>query len=108
MLAQVRRFLEAHGDGRFATMDQSDTRPVISRAGFRRETPEGTEYLILRESFREICTGFDHRAVARALADAGALVKDADGSNTKTERLPALGSTRVYRITPAIWSTGNA
>ncbi|MDG4591288.1 MAG: DUF927 domain-containing protein [Defluviicoccus sp.] len=108
MLAQVRGFLEAHGESRFAPMDQADNRATINRAGFRRETSEGTEYLILRESFREICTGFDHKAVAKALAEAGALTRDNDGGTTKPERLPGLGLTRCYVITAAIWSAGNA
>ena len=107
MLAQVRRFLEAHGESRFAPMDQTDNRATINRAGFRRETSEGTEYLILRESFREICTGFDHKAVAKVLADAGALTRDADGTATRSERLPGMKA-RVYVIGPAIWSDGNA
>lgn len=108
MLALVRKFLEQHGDSRFTPMDQTNNRATINRAGFSRETADGTEYLILPQSFREICTGFDHRAVANALAEAGALAKDSEGTNTKPERLPGMKVQRVYVVTPAIWGTGNA
>ena len=111
MLAQVRRFLEAHGESRFAPMDQTDNRATINRAGFRREAADGsgTEFLVLREAFKvELCKYFDHRAVAKALAEAGALKPDNDGSTTRPERLPEFGLTRCYVITAAVWSAGNA
>lgn len=111
MLAQVRRFLEAHGESRFAPMDQTDNRATINRAGFRREAADGsgTEFLVLREAFKvELCKGFDNRAVAKALAEAGALKPDNDGSTTRPERLPEFGLTRCYVITAAVWSAGNA
>lgn len=106
MLAQVRRFLEAHGEARFAPMD-GDAPRTINRAGFRRETPDGDEFLILPEVFRaEVCQGHDPKSVARALSDAGALQMGADGTATRSERLPGIGKARVYRIGAAIWGTG--
>lgn len=111
MLRQVRRFLEAHGESRFAPWDAPDSRATINRAGFRRDAADGSgvEFYVMREAFKaDICTGFDYRAVAQTLADAGALATDSDGSVTKPERLPGLGVTRCYRITSAIWGTGNA
>lgn len=110
MLAQVRRFLEAHGESRF-TAWSDERRATINRAGFRRELADGTgtEFYVLPEVFRsEVCEGFDHRAVARALADAGALLRDADGAATRKERLPGMGNTRCLRILPAIWGAGDA
>lgn len=111
MLAQVRRFLEAHGDSRFTPWDLSEDRSeraTINRAGFRRATPDGHEFYVLTETFRtEICHGLDYRAVARALREAGALKSEADGA-TRSENLPGMGKTRCYRITPAIWETANA
>ncbi|MGE4073721.1 MAG: DUF927 domain-containing protein [Lysobacterales bacterium] len=110
MLSAVRRFLEAHGESRFAPWDAPDSRTTINRAGFRRDAADGSgvEFYVMREAFKaDICTGFDYRAVAQTLADAGALATDSDGSATKPERLPGLGLTRCYRITAAIWGTGN-
>jgi len=108
MLRQVRAFLEAHGESRFTALDADPRRDTPNRAGFRRDTPDGTEYLVLREAFRgELCRGFDPSAVAEALAAAGALMRDTDGSATRSERLPGLGKPRVYRITPAIWGAAH-
>lgn len=69
------------------------------------------EYFILPEVFRtEICQGFDHLAVCRVLLDHGCIkpeykpVPDADKVqryDTK-HRLPGIGPTRCYRITPDI------
>ncbi|MCB1599316.1 MAG: DUF927 domain-containing protein [Xanthomonadales bacterium] len=110
MLAQVRRFLEAHGDSRFTPWDGDATeRPTINRAGFRKTTADGHEYFVLRGAFQnELCSGFDHRAVASVLIKAGALATDGDGGATRTERLPGLGNARCYRILPKIWQPEDA
>lgn len=74
-LAQVRHFLEAHGESRFSDLDRPTDRPTINRAGYRRRTDTGKlEYLVLPEAFkRELCAGLDYRSVARALRDQGLL-----------------------------------
>jgi putative DNA primase/helicase len=74
-LAQVRHFLEAHGESRFSDLGKPTDRPTINRAGYRRRTDlDKLEYLILPEVFRrEICAGLDYRNVARALRDRGLL-----------------------------------
>ncbi len=111
MLAQVRGFLEAHGESRFAPWDAPEGRATINRAGFRRAAADGSgvEFFVLPEAFRsEVCEGFDFRAVAKVLTESGALMPDADGSATRAERLPGLSKARCYRITPAIWSTARA
>lgn len=109
MLAQVRRFLEQHGESRFAPWEGDQDRPTINRAGFRRRTDDGEEFFVLAEAFKsDLAAGFDHRAVARALIAAGALKPDTDGGSTRPERLPGMGHVRCYRITPAIWSARNA
>lgn len=112
MIAQVRQFLEAHGESRFAPWDANvNERPTINRAGFRKQTGDDTEYFVLPETFKtELCRGFDHRAVGRALIEAGAVQPDSDGSVTRKERLPGLGkgTARCVRILPAIWGDGDA
>ncbi|NKF23065.1 DUF927 domain-containing protein [Solimonas marina] len=115
MVAQVRQFLERHGESRFAPWtDDGDSQWITKdRAGFRKafvqsgtlESADG--FYVLRETFREeMCTGFDHRDVARALAAAGALERDEKSRKfTKRVRLPRLGLTWCYVILPSIWQT---
>jgi putative DNA primase/helicase len=109
MLRQVRRILERDGESRFSPLHPDGTADsqafgTRDRLGFRRSVEGGTEYLVLREQFRqEIAAGFDAAAVAAALAAVGALKLDSDGAKTRKEYLPGLGRQRVYVITPRIW-----
>lgn len=73
-LAQVQHFLEAHGEARFTDLDNPTDRPTINRAGYRRRTDSGLEYLFSPEVFRrEVCVGLDYRHVAKILKDRGLL-----------------------------------
>jgi putative DNA primase/helicase len=105
MLEQVRGFLSAHGEARFTDWTADDHTPrTNNRVGFRRQGESGPVYYIEAEAFRrEVCSGFDAKAVAKALADVGALKADSDGRSTRKERLPDNRSARVYVITPALW-----
>lgn len=122
MLAQVRQFFELHGDARFTDWERAgdDHAPkTVTRAGFRKYRDEldvagqpiyasdGTrakeaEFYVLPEVFRqEVCKSFDYKTVARAMAEHGFLMTD--GANlTRKERLPIMGLTRCYRITPKL------
>lgn len=104
MLDQVRRFLLAHGEARFADLDGSDDRrTIVNRAGFRERTPAGGwRYLIPAEGWPEVCSGFEPKAVAALLAARGCLDTE-DGRTTRRERLPGLGRVRCYVVTPALW-----
>ncbi|MFM0394239.1 DUF927 domain-containing protein [Paraburkholderia phytofirmans] len=63
------------------------------------------EYWVLPAVFRnEVCKGFDSRVVERLLIERGALKPGADDKATRSERVPTVGPTRVYRILPAIFS----
>lgn len=106
MLAQVRAFLEAHGDSRFTPWGEgSTTQRTVNRAGFRKGTDAGPEFYVELEVFRrEVAAGFDAAAVARTLAAHGALMTEGDNGLTRKERLPDGRHTRVYRIGPAIWN----
>ena len=107
-LAQVRRFLEAHGESRFTPWDGKEpTRPTINRAGFRRMTGHGMEYYILPEAWKEICYGHDPKATARVLAERGHLLTGSEGRLTKTCRLPGLGLVRVYRLRASLLAEGD-
>lgn len=73
-VAQVRHFIEAHGDARFSDINDKADRLRINRAGYRRMVDGVTQYLILPEVFKqEVCRGFDYRLVVRALRDRGML-----------------------------------
>ncbi|MDO8263716.1 MAG: DUF927 domain-containing protein [Gallionella sp.] len=134
MLRAVRRFLEMHGEGRFAMWHRGsdDHAPkTLNRAGVRRmlndqgepiktNSQHGAEYgdrmpaalgedvsfeyFILAETFRgEVCQGFDYRAVCRVLLDHGCLTPDKGRPFDCRPRLPGVGLSWCYRITPAIF-----
>ncbi|HKR77529.1 MAG TPA: DUF927 domain-containing protein [Rhodanobacter sp.] len=121
MIAQVRTFLELHGESRFTFWDDmlqtkrgddDDNVPFVSRtinrAGFWRASPDGPTYFIEREVFKsQVCAGFDHAAVARTLIEVGAMEKAGDGRFDHKIRLPDGRSPRVYIIKPAFWDVGD-
>ncbi|PIY01085.1 MAG: hypothetical protein CO125_07230 [Hydrogenophilales bacterium CG_4_9_14_3_um_filter_59_35] len=120
MLAQVRRFFEAHGEARFtdwnrpASNSEGHSPRTINRAGYRRHTNEmltdgrgeeviagtRTEYYVLPETFKqEVCAGFDYRVVCKLLVRHGCLMTEGKGY-TRKERLPGgEGTAHCYRIT---------
>jgi uncharacterized protein (DUF927 family) len=109
-IKQVKAFLEENGASRFQS-----TRPrldgngepihekVINRAGFRiDEGGETVQYLVFPEVFRrEVCEGFDHQTVAKALAERGHL-ENQPPHHTKKCRLPEIGLVRVYAINSSL------
>lgn len=103
-IAQVRRFLELHGESRFTLwnegLDSDATSRTINRAGFRKVTDDDrTEYFVLPEAYRtEVCAGLNPTQVTAALRDRGLLVLSNDGKSLRQERPPGLGSMKVYRI----------
>jgi len=115
IIAQVRAFLEQHGQSRFEAIG-GESRTVSNRCGFRRAIKStipikiggfessGHEFLILPETFRtEVCRGIDIRAAIKVLRDRGALVGDGPHATRKVG-FPELGRTRVYVIGPQIWA----
>jgi putative DNA primase/helicase len=113
MLAQVRRFLELHAEGRFSDWNRADddhAPRTLSRAGFRKAAKDVTgdveswTFFILPEVFKtEVCNGFDVRAVLRVLRDAGHLAPDKGRPFDCRPRLPGLGKATVYCIKPSIF-----
>ncbi|MEO6118599.1 MAG: DUF927 domain-containing protein [Methylotenera sp.] len=106
-IAQVRRFIEMNGDSRFTNWSNtsefnSNERPTINRAGFKRQTDDGrTEYIIFPEVWKtEICSGLSHNQVSKALIEAGLLFTN-NGRSTHSIRLPGLGNTRRVYIVKA-------
>jgi putative DNA primase/helicase len=108
-IAQVRHFIEAHGDSRFDNLNHPhdldyprDERTVRNRAGWRKGDGEFRRWLIPPEVWRiEVCGGLDSISVARELAKRGMLEKGNDG-NSKVEKI-ADTSKRVYVVTPRIF-----
>lgn len=106
-IAQVRAFIEAHGDSRFASRDASMTVP--HRCGFRTAGSDGQpRWLVLPEAWRiEVCRGFDHTFVARALERRGMLETD-PGSYQVRRRIPGLGQIRTYALTHRLFDSSDA
>ena len=64
-------------------------------------------YYVFSQTFRdEVCAGFDASLIARALADRGMLLPGADGKLTRSERLPNIGTQRLYVLTPTLLEEG--
>jgi uncharacterized protein (DUF927 family) len=99
-VAQVRAFLEAHGESRFAPWDGPQDRPVINRVGFRRAVGGKTEFLIFPEAYKnEICAGRNARFVTEVLKRKGVLETDSQGRSSVPERVPGMNkSIRLYVI----------
>jgi len=115
MLKQVRRFLESHGEARFADFgrpvaDDDHAPRVINKAGWRKcdRISSETEFYIYSEVFKaEVCSGMDYKAVARLLIDKGYMRADGKHLQPKVS-LPGESARRVFHILPAIWNDGNA
>jgi putative DNA primase/helicase len=111
LLANVRYFLEQHGESRFTDWYANDPDTIqngsrtYNRAGFRRHTNEGTEFYIFPETFkRDICKGRDDKFVKQTLYERGLLKKDTQGkftcsakpvSETKSRRFYVLSAASV-------------
>jgi len=110
-LAQVRRFLELHGESRFTPVNQNGIEDTFSprtiyRAGFSKSIEgDSKEYWVLPEVYRtELCRGLDPRLVTRVLLEAGILQRGTDEKATIPKRLPGIdGTSRVYIIKPSIF-----
>ncbi|PWF44018.1 DUF927 domain-containing protein [Massilia glaciei] len=103
-IAQVRRFIELHGESRFTSFvellgnpEYDATNKTIQRAGFRRlGEDERTEYLILPEAYAsEVCRGLNPTFVTKILLEKGLLLTDRDGKPQRQTRIPGSGKVRV-------------
>jgi putative DNA primase/helicase len=99
----------------FRRMVSEDGKPIKSDAEHQRAYGErmastmaesvSTEYFIHAEVFKaEVCRGFDAGAVARVLVDHGCLIPETKGRYDCKPRLPGLGPSRCYRISPDIFA----
>ncbi|NUB09722.1 DUF927 domain-containing protein [Azospirillum sp. Vi22] len=101
-IAQVRAFLEAHGMSRFQAIwsdNEAETRPVPGRVGFRRKDDEGRwEFFAMVEGFKEMCKGFNAKALAVELVKAGMLEAAGDGKSQKNVKVPGHGQMKLYHF----------
>ena len=102
----VRQFFELHGEARFQPFYSTDERPVHNRAGFRKTTPEGTEWFVLPSVWREdVCRGFDMVALNRELVRLKILNPGPGGKSTSSvHKLAPLGpgAHRVYHVSHTV------
>ncbi|MFM2059476.1 MAG: hypothetical protein RLY71_3861 [Pseudomonadota bacterium] len=105
LLAQVRAFFEVHGASRFEDITATAEVRIQNRAGFYRAGPDGArQFLVLPEVFkREVCIGFDAKAAALALVQAGVILKGKDGKASHSVRVPGIAAVRVYVFTGKVW-----
>jgi uncharacterized protein (DUF927 family) len=104
-IAQVRQFIEMHGDSRFddITTPDPDRKPVANRAGFRRDQGEARRWFIPPEVWRnEICAGLNPRETAKTLARLQMLETDGEGKFSRPETVNGKKQ-RFYVLTPAIF-----
>jgi len=110
---QVQYFLEISGANRFQVIRGGNTESdqvVPNRAGFRAISQGETEYIILTEVWRrEVCAGFDAKAVAAELLRRGHLEPGTDDAHPHTplRRLPEMGQRRVYVVKASLLGEEN-
>lgn len=117
MLRQVRRWFEAHAEGRLTPWDRAEDNHAprtLHRAGFRKAVVDptgdviGWDFYVFAETFRaEICDGFDYRAVLRVLRERGDLEPDKGRPFDCRARLPGVGMATCYRIRSSILDAGS-
>lgn len=100
IVEQVMLFIEQHGASRFQDID-NPAATCINRVGFRRHAGDGTEFLILPESFKaELCKGHNAKRAAALLLEKGMLIPG-EGRNLMRRSpvdLPGYGRKRCYTI----------
>jgi putative DNA primase/helicase len=101
-IAQVRLFIEQHGDSRFDSVVAQD-RPVNNRAGWRKGEGSEREWLIPPEIWKfEVTVGHDPQMVPQVLVDR-AMLRPGSDCNLCVERIQGT-SRRVYAVTASILS----
>jgi putative DNA primase/helicase len=100
-IEQVRRFFALHGESRFTPEGLlTNGRPVINRAGFRKDGC----FWVFPEIFRfEIAAGFEWHSLAATLVERGMLITGTDGKIQRPVRNPEDNKTiRMLCFTTAV------
>jgi uncharacterized protein (DUF927 family) len=85
-------------------------RRTVNRAGFRRADADGNwTFYVLSESWAgEVCKGFDHRLLARAMAERGWLERGEGKNLARKVRVPGTGELRLYVVPASFLAGGEA
>lgn len=107
-IEQVRLMIQAHGESRFQSLDDTDAKPVANRLGWRKGTGAEREWWILPTSWRaEVCTGLDPQFVARLLAERETLRKQGGKELQCVVNIGGGQRVRAYVLTAAILAGGD-
>ena len=109
-IAQVRHFIENHGEARFEPVSGFNEIPVRDRAGWRKGEGDDRQWLVLPETWRaEVCAGLNPTEVAKTLKRNGMLLADdTSGKYSRNEWIKeGQKQTRVYVVTMAIIAGGD-
>jgi putative DNA primase/helicase len=109
MVEAVRSFIAKHEEARFTDLDMVQDplrRVTINRAGWRRKTANGSEYLIDPSVFKnEVCIGLDVTAVCKVLKEVGCLETAIEAEKLRyslKRRIAGENHGRVYVVTSKI------
>jgi uncharacterized protein (DUF927 family) len=105
---QVRLLIEAHGESRFQSLDDPDTRPVNNRLGWRKGAGPEREWWVPSQTWKEeVCAGLDPQFVARVLAERGMLRRQGGNVRQCTVNVGGGQRARAYVLTVAILDGGD-
>ena len=123
-IAQVRGFIEQHGESRFTRLrpkvtisgvvpgadpEPDDGTKTINRAGYRRQAGEVSQFLILPEAWKtEVCKGLNPQRTADLLAKLGLLIGGDDRHRASLVTIPGEGKLRLYVVSGAIMGADGA
>jgi putative DNA primase/helicase len=103
----IRDFILKHRDSRFRTLPSDERTHVANVAGYWNYTEHF--YAFTPDGFKEACTGFEYRDVAKELRTRGFLKHDAQKLTTKVKCLnvtdlnaPTDGRINVYKVMDSI------
>lgn len=93
---------EARGERYFPKVRRPADVRIVNRVGFRRLDDTGRwEFYAMPEGFREMCRGFDTKALAAELVKAGMLRPASDGRSQRPVKVPGHGVMKLYHLPAA-------
>ena len=97
----VAAFIDAHGSGRFESLNATNPPLIHNRAGWIDTSTGSTIYLFSTGAMKEATKNYNLNRALSALSECGALqVKGSDGKRSTAQRING-ALTRVYPIDPA-------
>jgi uncharacterized protein (DUF927 family)/phage/plasmid primase-like uncharacterized protein len=98
ILEAVRGFIGLHGKSRFQQWSGENKYFIQNRIGFVKNGTDNQieSYYILKDTFSEVCKGFDANLVLNVLRDEEILVLSSQGYKLRSERLPEINKASCY------------